>query len=131
MVYNEKNIGKRGKTMNYNEIIKILRVNNGLTQQQMSEYLDVDRSSFSHYEKGDVKPDVYTLMKLARIFNVSMDDMVGFNDLNNSGKKTLADDVDGAVVKFSDLNADEIELLLTFRASDKKSAILNYAKKHK
>ncbi len=51
--------------------LKFYRHARGLTQQQVADRLKLERSTYTYYETGKTKPDITTLMKLAKVFNVS------------------------------------------------------------
>ncbi|MCR4614534.1 MAG: helix-turn-helix domain-containing protein [Clostridiales bacterium] len=118
--------------MECHEIIKALRQRYGFTQEEIANQLGVSRSSYSHYEKGDVKPKIKYLVKLANIFNVTTDDLTGFNDFSNSGRfqRSFNDsDEDELVNRRIELTKDEVELLIGYRASNRKGSILKYIEK--
>ena len=50
---------------------------NGYTQTFISEKLDVNKATLSSYESGRRKPDYETLTKLADIYEVSVDYLLG------------------------------------------------------
>jgi transcriptional regulator with XRE-family HTH domain len=62
--------------------LKTLRLKNRLTQQQVANLLNVDRSTYTYYETGKIKPDVDTLIKLCCIFDTSLETLTG--DYNES-----------------------------------------------
>lgn len=49
--------------------IKKFRQKSGYTQQQVSNLLNIERSTYSYYEAGKTIPDLKTLSRLAEIFN--------------------------------------------------------------
>lgn len=53
------------------KILKKLRENCGFTQQQVADTLNIDRSTYAYYETGKTTPDINTIIKLAKIYNVS------------------------------------------------------------
>ena len=55
------------------ERIKKLRKQKGLSQEEVAKHLEVQRSTISLYESGDATPPVTTIIKLARLFNVTTD----------------------------------------------------------
>ena len=63
---------KRGDILNN---IKQLRENANLTQQQLSENLNVDRSTIAKWETGEAMPRADKLPELAKIFGCSIDDL--------------------------------------------------------
>lgn len=56
-----------------NEKIVFLRKKNGLTQDEVSEKLNVTRQAISKWENGYTKPDIDKLQELAIMFNVGVD----------------------------------------------------------
>lgn len=57
--------------------IAALRDKMGLTQEELSGRIGISRAALSHYEKNRREPDFETLTKLADIFRVSIDYLVG------------------------------------------------------
>lgn len=53
--------------------IKSLRKEQGITQDQLAEYINVSRSSVNGYENDGVEPSLNVLVKIADRFNVSLD----------------------------------------------------------
>lgn len=58
------------------QTLKKLRENSGYTQQQVANALSIERSTYTYYEIGKTTPDINTLIKLAKIFNVSYTEML-------------------------------------------------------
>lgn len=58
-------------------ILKQLRENNHLTQDQMAERLMVTRQAVSRWENGETQPNTDTLRMLSREFNVSINTLLG------------------------------------------------------
>lgn len=56
--------------------LKYYRNKCGLTQQDVSELLGFERSSYTYYESGKTTPDLETLIRLAKIFNVNILDLL-------------------------------------------------------
>lgn len=56
--------------------LKQLRENCGHTQQQIADALNIDRSTYAYYETGKTTPDVNTVVKLSKIFNVSYSEIL-------------------------------------------------------
>ena len=55
------------------EKIRALRMQNGLSQEQLAEICGVSRQAISKWERGDSLPDTERLMQLCRSFHVSAD----------------------------------------------------------
>lgn len=63
--------------MDLSKNIKLYRTALHLTQEQLANKLNAKKSLISNYENGYSTPDIYTLIKLADIFDISLDDLVG------------------------------------------------------
>ncbi|MCR4692334.1 MAG: helix-turn-helix domain-containing protein [Firmicutes bacterium] len=50
-----------------------LRTDNDLTQQQIADYLVCNRQVYARYERGIREIPVSMLIKLAKLYNVSID----------------------------------------------------------
>lgn len=61
-------------------IIKNLRVEKGLTQQKVADYLNIDRSNYSKYERGKLEPNVEMIVSLANFYDVSADYLLGLEN---------------------------------------------------
>lgn len=58
------------------ENIKFYRKEAGMTQEALANLLNGKKSLVSNYENGYSTPDIYTLCALAKIFGVSLDELV-------------------------------------------------------
>src|SRR5690554_1072736 len=50
----------------------------GITQETLAHYLGVSKASVSKWETGQSYPDITFLPQLATYFNVSIDDLLGY-----------------------------------------------------
>lgn len=66
---------------NFSDRIKSLRVERGITQEQLAAMLKVSRSTIGMYESGKREPDFETSEAIADIFNVDMDYLTGRSDI--------------------------------------------------
>lgn len=60
--------------------IKLFRLYNGYTQKQVADILNIERSTYAYYESGKSVPDIETIIKLARLYNISIDFLLGNSD---------------------------------------------------
>ena len=67
--------------------LRWLRERNNFTQAQLANALNLDRSSYSYYELGQSMPNVASLKKIKRIYNVSLDDLLTEDFAENLGRK--------------------------------------------
>lgn len=65
--------------MNIGKNIKHLREQNGMTQQQIADLINMHRSNYSKVESGQRELSVGALCKIAQYFGVSLDDLVSGN----------------------------------------------------
>lgn len=63
--------------MNLGESIYRLRTEKNLSQGDLAEALDVSRQSVSKWENGNATPDLERLVKMAKLFGVTLDELVG------------------------------------------------------
>ena len=66
--------------MKFNERLKQLRQQEGLTQRELAKSIEVGRTTISEYESGKIVPKQEGLLKLANYFNVSVDYLTGVSD---------------------------------------------------
>ena len=69
--------------INMGQKLKFLRKENGLTQKQIAERIGLAVSAVSSYESGARYPSYEVLVKLARIYHVSTDYLMGLTDARN------------------------------------------------
>jgi transcriptional regulator with XRE-family HTH domain len=71
--------------MNFGKRLKWLRQEKEVTQSEIGELLGVSSRMVSFYESNTHFPrDAESLIKLARYFNVSLDYLVGANNIRDS-----------------------------------------------
>lgn len=59
------------------DILKELREDKGLNQTDLADILNVSRQTISGYETGAIEPPFSTLIKLADLYNCSLDYLAG------------------------------------------------------
>lgn len=55
------------------------RKKTGLSQEQVAEKLGVSRQTISKWETDETIPDIYQSKKMARLYNVSLDELIDFD----------------------------------------------------
>lgn len=60
----------------FSERFARLRIDQGMTQQELADRLCVSRQTISSWEKGRTQPDLESLAQIAALFHVSMDDLI-------------------------------------------------------
>jgi len=65
---------------NVYERIRILRKEKKLNQKEADGLLDISINSYSRYERGEREPDASVLWRMADLFGVTIDYLVGRTD---------------------------------------------------
>ena len=91
--------------MSFPKIVKMLRIQNELTQKDMSNSLNVSIITIQNWEKGTKNPSMSAIISLANLFGVSTDYLLGIT----SGEENNAQPMSKA----------ECQLLCDFRLLDK------------
>ena len=85
--------------VDFGNTLKELRQKAGLTQKQLADKMGITASVVSYYELSERNPSPEVLVKLASIFHVTTDFLLGI-------QKNPDESLD-----ISDLDKDEVELL--------------------
>lgn len=72
--------------MSIGTTIKKLRRDKNITQEQLAEYLNISSQAISRWETDFAMPDIMLLPKLANIFNVTTDYLLGVDITNKQAK---------------------------------------------
>ncbi|MCG8498932.1 MAG: helix-turn-helix domain-containing protein [Firmicutes bacterium] len=66
--------------MKFGRILKQLREQKELTQEQLGKIINLSKANISKYELGRLEPNMETLNQIATFFNVSIDYLLGRTD---------------------------------------------------
>ena len=129
--------------------LKLLREQHELTQKQVADALNIERSTYTYYERGRTLPTFATIYKLAKIFNVSIDALAGVSlpsaASQPEGERLYGDENGGVLFQepslppmyrvkspLASLPDEEKGLLLKFRqlSSEKKEELLQQLNKY-
>lgn len=80
--------------------IKRLRLEKGLTQEQLAALLAVSTAAVSKWEAKNTYPDITMLFPIAQIFGVSIDDLLGFDEAKAEA------DIDRILAEYKQMNID-------------------------
>lgn len=56
--------------------LRCLRKQNNLTQEALSDILNISRQAYSNYETCKRVPDLDTLLRLSQFYHISIDDLI-------------------------------------------------------
>lgn len=73
--------------MNFSSNLKNYRLATNRTQREMAEFLGISERGYRNYEIGAREPNLSTLIQIADILDISLDDLVG----RNFSKSSLMD----------------------------------------
>lgn len=80
-IMNSNNKGWLEMEFSLNDKLRSLRINRGLTQVDIANYLNMTRQGYAHYENGVRSPNYQTLLKLANLYQISVDELVDSKEL--------------------------------------------------
>ena len=85
--------------------LKSLRINAGLSQKQLADVINVSQQSINKYENHEVEPNIETLISIAKLFDTSVDYLIGMTNI----KRKIEN------VEKYDLNEKEAEVIDFYR----------------
>ena len=94
--------------------LKEYRIKNGYTQKDIAKILNKTVSCYGFYENGRNEPDISTLTKLAELYNITIDELIGREQLNVIDKGTLNKNELDIIDKMKQLTAYNQEKLLGY-----------------
>lgn len=115
--------------------LKFYRHECGLTQQQVADRLKIERSTYTYYETGKTKPDINTLIKIAKVYNINYTQLLeGVEDELEAAISEIhsgpADDEDSMKYRTHATTKYEVELLFVVRnlTPKQRKEVINFAK---
>ncbi len=118
----------------FSENLKRLRKSCGFKQEDVAKVLGIDRSAYSYYEGGKTQPSITNLIKIAHMFKVDVDELIGndkagqqleFGSEQGAGYRH---DTQPAVRTLGECSAEERVLVAWFRQIENKEKILELLK---
>ena len=67
--------------------LRLLREKSGLSQQKLADMLNISQQAIFKYEKTSNEPDISTLIRLAEIFEVTVDYLIGNSEIKERNAK--------------------------------------------
>lgn len=102
----------------FEENLKKLRKINNISQADLARKMNVSLTTISNWETGYSKPDVEQLKKIAEIFNISTDSLLGVN-FNEQWEETLIKS--GILNKRGELSYEELKNAINLYKEYKKA----------
>jgi len=95
--------------------LRLLRQMKNWTQEEFGRKLNVSKVTVSSYESGVRTPDAKTLIKIADLFDVSVDYLLGRTDGKNEGYTSevlVSEDEKELLERFRNLSENDAKVLL-------------------
>ena len=67
-------------TMKFGKALSTLRKRADMTQNEVADRLNLSRQAISKYERGESFPDISVLVMIAELFDVTLDELIGYGD---------------------------------------------------
>ena len=99
----------------FNIRLKELRLENGETQKDLANSIEVGRTTISEYESGKIVPKQEGLLKIANHFNVSVDYLTGVSN-ERAARKQNASDLDALLNTIHHILLDEYDTPVTYES---------------
>lgn len=107
--------------------LRQFRKENGYSQSHIANILGVERSTYTYYETGKTVPVIFDLMRLADLYNTTLDELLGFHadssdplafgDPRQPVKATVRRKEHYLSEVVQDLSAEERQLLAYYRSA--------------
>ena len=75
--------------LNIGDKIIQLRKQNRLSQSELAEKIEASRTIVGNYERNSNTPSIERIIKIANVFNVSLDYLIGEGQLSSYDKEVL------------------------------------------
>lgn len=89
-----------------------------LSQQQVANALNIERSTYTRYELGKTEPNLSSVVKLSAIYNISPTELLPMLEAEDDSASRLKDTVQANSPIFQ-LSKDERGLVALYRALNK------------
>lgn len=99
--------------MNIGEVIKEYRIRRNLTQEELATKLNLTPQAVSRWETGISYPDIAMLPMVARVLQVSTDELVGLRPVASERKNSIEQREDDIV-----LNQSEVDCIFDYTVKE-------------
>lgn len=77
--------------MNLDKNIRALRLAKGMTLEEVGSVFGIKRASVAGWESGDTRPDIEKLVRLAKLFSVTVDFLLTGDAARGTPKQQIVD----------------------------------------
>ena len=70
----------------FHELLNKLRIEKGVTQEEVATAIGVAKSTFEKYDRGEREPNFETLKKIAQYFQTTTDYLLGLSEVMHPDK---------------------------------------------
>lgn len=81
------------------DFIRQLRKENNMSQEKLASLVPIDRSVVSKWERGEVQPPIDKIINLCNIFNITIDEMLSGERVNENNKKEHQENLSKYLIK--------------------------------
>ena len=91
--------------------LKEYRKKNNLTQTQVSKYLNTTHQTYNNYEKNKYEPSIEMLIKIADLFNTSVDNLIrdNENEIDKNNHPRYSDNLIEKIKQLNEYNLMKVE----------------------
>ena len=104
--------------------LKEIRVARNLTQQQVADQIGCSGVVYSRYENGTRQPSIETLLRMADLFGVTVDYLLGRQNVENSALSKYEIDLVTAARNADDRAREDALQMLVSHSVDKREKSL-------
>lgn len=102
------------------------RKEKGFTQQEVADKIGINRGSYSNWENGKREPTLENVVKLAKLFKTTTDELLGQTIYSKVDLLRFLDDFDVSDIKnFTKSDVDKLKFAIMFEITRNKVNALN------
>ena len=102
------------------------RKEQGFTQQEIADKIGINRGSYSNWENGKREPTLENVVKLAKLFKTTTDELLGQTIYQRVDHIVFLDDFDVSNIKdFTKEDLDKLKFAIMFEITTSKVKALN------
>ena len=105
--------------------LKEIRKRNNLTQKEVAKYLNIANSTYNGYEKETSEPNIQNLIKLAELFDCSIDEIIGNEKKTNFTASPEKQNLLNTINKLTEIECHKLNIfaegLISNRVAEQKT----------